>query len=135
MTRISRYREAKGPEATAQPGSRGRVMLNRLGLASKRGLDQAEALALEQAQEEYYTRITVNTRFTAALLRQMHRVWLGGIYEWVGKYRTVELEKEGFHWPPSSEVIWKIMRHWHASLKRPSCVGAKAVEPSCASGA
>lgn len=32
----------------------------------------------------------------AALLRQMHRDWLGDIYEWAGKYRTVELEKEGF---------------------------------------
>lgn len=43
MTKLSRYREAKGPEATAQPGSRGRVMLNRLGLTSKLALDQAEA--------------------------------------------------------------------------------------------
>ena len=31
----------------------------------------------------------------------MHRDWLGSIYEWAGEYRSVELAKGDFVWPPS----------------------------------
>jgi cell filamentation protein len=102
--KISRYREAQGPQAATQPGSHGRVLLNRLGLTSKRAIDRAEAQALASVQEFYYTRLTPRTRITADLLRQMHRDWLGEIYEWAGSYRTVELEKDGFRWPPAERI-------------------------------
>lgn len=102
--KISRYREPSGPQAATQPGSHGRVLVNRLGLTSKRALDLAEAQALAHAQEVYYSRLTASTRFTAALICQMHRDWLNGIYEWAGEYRQVELEKGGFRWPPAERV-------------------------------
>ena len=38
----SRYITAQGLEAQAEPGSRGRVLRNRLGLRSKRQMDQVE---------------------------------------------------------------------------------------------
>jgi cell filamentation protein len=31
----------------------------------------------------------------------MHRDWLRGVYEWVGEYRSVEMAKGDFVWPPS----------------------------------
>jgi cell filamentation protein len=34
----------------------------------------------------------------------MHKDWLGGIYEWAGKYRTVEMQKGSFRWPPAIRV-------------------------------
>ena len=102
--KISRYRELAGPQAATQPGSQGRVLLNRLGLTSKRALDLAEAQALARAQETYYARLTARTRFTATLIRHMHHDWLGGIYDWAGQYRQVELEKGGFRWPPAERV-------------------------------
>jgi cell filamentation protein len=104
VVKVSRYREAGGPEATFQPGSGGQVLINLLRLRSKRAIDRVEAEALAKAQELYYTRLTARTRFTAARLRQMHRDWLGGIYEWAGCYRSVELEKDGFHWPPAERT-------------------------------
>lgn len=30
--------------------------------------------------------------------------WLGGLYEWAGEYRTVEMSKGGFTWPPAHLV-------------------------------
>ena len=102
--KISRYREPTGPQAATQPGSRGRVLANRLGLTSKRALDLAEAQALAHAQDIYYSRLTASTRFTAALICQMHHDWLSGVYEWAGEYRQVELEKDGFRWPPAERV-------------------------------
>ena len=34
----------------------------------------------------------------------MHRDWLGMIYPWAGQYRTVELQKGSFRWPPAHLV-------------------------------
>lgn len=102
--KISRYRVPQGPQAATQPGSRGRVLLNRLGLTSKRAIDRVEAQALARVQETYYARLTSKTRITSSLLKRMHRDWLGEIYEWAGHYRWVELEKDGFRWPPAERV-------------------------------
>jgi cell filamentation protein len=67
-------------------------------------MDRAEYQALLQAQEIYVNRLHSDTSFTAALLCEMHRDWLGGIYEWAGAYRTVELAKGDFQWPPAHLV-------------------------------
>src|SRR5688572_19076519 len=98
---MSRYRPAPAREAETEPGSRGRVLRNRRGITRKRDMDRAEYDALLTAQESYLHRITETTRFTADLLRAMHRDWLGGIYDWAGEYRTVEMSKNGFTWPPA----------------------------------
>lgn len=116
--KISRYREPTGPQAATQPGSHGRVLMNRLGLTSKRALDLAEAHALARVQETYYARLTAETRFTAALVRQMHHDWLGGIYEWAGDYRQVELEKDGLHWPPAERVAENMLDFERGILHR-----------------
>jgi cell filamentation protein len=98
------YEPAAGPEAEMEPGSRGRVLRNRLGIRRKREMDVAEYEALLRTQDAYLERISTETRFTAALIRQMHRDWLGEIYEWAGAYRSVELSKGGFRWPPAHLV-------------------------------
>lgn len=100
---MSRYRTATGPEAEYEPGSRCRVLRNLLGIKSKSAMDQAEAVALESVQKRYFLGDTLSkdTRITADLMRQMHRDWLGGIYEWAGSYRTVDMSKQGFTFPPA----------------------------------
>ena len=99
----SRYLSATGMEAETEPGSRGRVLRNRLGIRRKREIDRAEYEAFRVAQASSLARITPETPFTAALLCEMHREWLGDLYAWAGQYRTVEMEKDGFRWPPA---IW-----------------------------
>lgn len=99
-----RYVTPEGPEAEAQPGSRGRVLLNLLGIKTKIKMDQVEYAALLKAQELFLTRIGPDTRFTAELIREMHRIWLGDIFAWAGEYRTVELQKGTFRWPPAFRV-------------------------------
>lgn len=98
---MSRYRTASQDESAPEPGSRGRVLRNLLHLTSKRDMDRAEYEALVTAQETFLRRLTNQTRFTAALVAEMHQTWLGGIYSWAGKWRTVELQKDGFTWPPA----------------------------------
>ena len=99
----SRYRDT-GIEGEWQPGSRKRVLRNLKGIIRKTEIDRVEAEALLLAEERYFEIITDETVFTADLICQMHRDWLGTIYEWAGRYRTVEMQKGSFRWPPAFRV-------------------------------
>lgn len=75
----SRY-TAQGPEAEFEPGSRGRVLRNLLEIRSAREMARAESRALLGAQERLVERFSLDHRFTANDVREIHRTWLGGIY-------------------------------------------------------
>ena len=83
--------EAIGPEAEFEPGSRGRVLRNRLGITSVRALQRKESEALLAATQRVIDEVAVDHRFTAADVCRMHRLWLGEIYEWAGcsKWTTI----------------------------------------------
>ena len=99
----SRY-WSTGIEGEWQPGSGKRVLRNLKGITLKTEMDRLEADALLAVQERYLGIITAETPFTADLICQMHKDWLGGIYEWAGRYRTVEMQKGSFRWPPAIRV-------------------------------
>ena len=48
----------------------------------------------------------------------MHRDWLGKLYPWAGRYRTVELAKGGFRWPPARLVRQNMARFARSTLRR-----------------
>lgn len=70
----------------------------------KTEMDRVEADALVVAEEQYLEIITNETAFSADLICRMHKDWLGEIYEWAGRYRTVEMQKGKFRWPPAFRV-------------------------------
>jgi cell filamentation protein len=81
------------------------VLRNLLHIRRKRKLDIVEYDAYLRIQARYLEqKITPTTRFTAQLLCDMHRDWLGRVYSWAGKYRSVELSRGGFRWPPARLV-------------------------------
>jgi cell filamentation protein len=104
------YEPPTGVEAEWEQGSGRRVLRNLVGIRRKREMDRAEYEALLRVQEHYLRRIGPGTRFTAALLREMHRDWLGALYEWAGRYRTLELSKGEFHWPPAFLVAENMIK-------------------------
>ena len=57
-------------------------------------MDRAEYESLVRVQSVYLEKIGPETRFTARTICDMHRDWLGDIYDWAGKYRDVELQGE-----------------------------------------
>ncbi len=93
MTTAGRYDVSSLPEAQAQPGSRGRVLRNLLGVKRKREMDRVEATALVRALEQLLGEYEAGHRFTSEDARHIHRVWLGEVYEWAGEYRRVNLAK------------------------------------------
>jgi cell filamentation protein len=91
----TRY-EPAGIEAEFEPGSRGRVLRNLLGIVRVRDMNLAESQALEIAQEAALDRFGPEHRFVAADICALHRLWLGPIYAWAGEYRNVNIGKAGF---------------------------------------
>jgi cell filamentation protein len=99
----SRY-WSTGVEGEWQPGSGKRVLRNLKEITRKTEMDLAEADALLTVQEKYLNHITAETQFTAELICRMHKDWLDSIYPWAGQYRTVEMQKGSFRWPPAFRV-------------------------------
>lgn len=98
-----RYK-ASGPEAEFQPGSRGRVPRNRLGITTVRLLQHAESETLLAATQQMIDETEANRRFTAGDIRSMRQRWLGEVYEWAGEYRQVNIAKGGFMFAAASRV-------------------------------
>ena len=98
-----RYK-ASGSEPEFQPGSRGRVPRNRLGITSVRLMKHAESETLLAATQQIIDVTGTNQRFTADDIRSMHRRWLGEVYEWAGEYRQVNIAKGGFMFAAASRV-------------------------------
>ena len=92
----SRKYAAAGTETEFEPDSRGRVLRNLLGIMRVRDMNEAESQALELAQEEALDRYSADHQFTADDVCALHRLWLGPIYTWAGRYRSVNIGKGGF---------------------------------------
>lgn len=87
MNPSDRYDTSSLPEAKFEPGSRGRVLRNKLGIKNKREMDEAESIALKTATDKLPEMYDAGHRFTVDDIRIMHKIWLGDICEWADEYR------------------------------------------------
>ena len=67
-------------------------------------MDEAEARALEQAMDVLVRAYGETHRFTATDLCDCHRIWLDGIYEWVGHYRRVNVGGDSLPFAAAAQV-------------------------------
>ena len=96
VTTGDRYDVSGLVEAQFEPGSGGRVLRNRLGIRTRRKMDEVEAKALQKAVDALVRKYDERHRFTAGDMRAMHKRWLGAVYDWAGEYRLVNISKGGF---------------------------------------
>ena len=101
-----------------EPGSRKKVLENLLHIKTKRAMDSHETVALKQAEEAFFRTYTREHRFSTIDICNMHRIWLGRIYNWAGKYRTVDLTKgirfaHALYVPKLMEDFEKNVLHLH----------------------
>lgn len=99
-----RYDASKSVEGQFEAGSRGLVLKNLLGIKRKLEMDQIEARELRRASEQIIRIYDQDHRFTEADIRKIHQIWLGSIYVWAGRYRTVNLVKAEFPFAAAREV-------------------------------
>ena len=60
--------------------------------------------ALESAIVTLVSTYSGKHRFTAADICEFHKIWLGGIYEWAGKYLQVNVVKDDFPFAAAARV-------------------------------
>ncbi len=101
---MDRYDISALDEAQFEPGSRGRVLKNLLGIKSKREMDKAEAREQLRALDELVGIYGPSHQFTSADIRRIHRIWLGPIYPWAGWYRRVNLSKGQFPFAAAEHI-------------------------------
>lgn len=100
----TRYDTDQLTEAQFEPGSRGRVLKNILGIRSKRAMDEMEATKLADATDWAIRHVTADQRITAADICLWHKQWLGEVYPWASEYRQVNISKGGFMFAMAAQV-------------------------------
>lgn len=101
---VTRYDIDHLEEAQFEPGSRGRVSRNLLGIRRKREMDALESDKLIEATDWAIRHYSADNRFTAADICRLHHQWLGTIYPWAGEYRQVNIGKGGFAFAMAAQV-------------------------------
>lgn len=96
MGRNKKYDISGSVEAQFEPGSRKQVLKNLMGICSKKEMDKIEAVALKQAEDLLFHTYGQDHRFSAQDICKIHKAWLSRIYEWAGKYRSINLSKGHF---------------------------------------
>ncbi len=107
-----------GSPSEFQPGSRGRVLRNFLGITRAGEMEEAERRALAAVQTQARMMYGRNHRFRPADIRRLHRMWLGSIYPWAGNYRTVNLEKAGFQFAHAALIPRLMANFGKEALRR-----------------
>ena len=96
MKKTHRYSTSHLPESQFEQGSSNQVLKNKLGITSPDEMDKREKEEQLRAMDELTDLFDRDHRFTAADICKMHKMWLGNIYEWAGKYRQVKMSKGDF---------------------------------------
>jgi len=76
------------------------VLVNKLGISKLEVLQAAEEQALARAYAQLLREVHTDTPMTCDLVRHVHTIIFGEIYDWVGRWRTVWISKPGITWPP-----------------------------------
>ncbi|MFT4060559.1 MAG: Fic family protein [Legionella sp.] len=87
-----------------EPGSNNEVLKNLLGIKDKETMEQVEEIELERTGNELPSIYSADYQFTQLDIRQIHKLWLADIYPFAGKYRTVNMSKDGFQFAASKYI-------------------------------
>lgn len=99
-----RYDASGTPEGEYQPGSENKVLLNKLGIIDPEEMDDIELQLLEQLYESVMNSVSVDQIITVSELCEWHRKWLGNVYEWAGKIRSVNMSKGNFSFAAVQQI-------------------------------
>ena len=96
MKKQGRYSTSGLVEDQYMPGSNGKVLRNLLDITTQKEIDRVETEQLFEITDQLLDEFDENRRFSADDILQIHRRWLGSVYEWAGTYRHVMMSKGNF---------------------------------------
>ncbi|WP_428101098.1 Fic/DOC family protein [Candidatus Rariloculus sp.] len=99
-----RYDTTGNIEAQFEPGSCGRVLANKLGISEPEEMNDVELDLLNRLHESVIDSVEADQPVTVADVREWHRRWLGNVYVWAGRYRTVNMGKGDFQFAASGQI-------------------------------
>lgn len=77
------------------------VLKNKLGIKNKKQLDHAETLLLADTYTYFFELLhQKKVKFDLSLVFHIHKYFLGTLYEWAGKVRTVNISKDDMLFAP-----------------------------------
>ena len=100
----NRYDASDNPEGQYQSGSNDQVLANLLGIVSVEEMDDVELDLLGQLYDAVLADVEVDQQITVADIAEWHRKWLGNVYTWAGRERSVNLSKGEFHFAAAQQV-------------------------------
>jgi len=99
-----RYNTKEFTEGNFEPGSKNRVYKNLLSITKKRKMDELEYQELIKTTTKLFNEFDENHRFKISDIKKIHKMWLGKIFTWAGKYRQINLSKGGFHFAAADQI-------------------------------
>jgi cell filamentation protein len=115
MKKSQRYNTSHLIEDQCEPGSRERVLRNRLHITRKREMDVIEAEQYTLVQLKLMEMYSREHRFSSADVCTIHREWLGAVYEWAGQFRNVNITKDDFTFAMARHVP-KLMKSFEKDV-------------------
>ncbi len=104
-----RYDTTGNPEGQYQPGSGERILLNKLGITNPLEMDELELDLLYQLTDAVIEDVSEKEVISVDHLCGWHRCWLGNVYSWAGRYRSVNIGKGGFQFA-AAHLVPKLMQ-------------------------
>ncbi len=83
------------------PANQSEILPNLLGLQSIEEIGFSEFEGFLMAEIKLTENLTPRTKFNASYILKMHKLALGHLYAFAGKYREVNISKGGFTFPAS----------------------------------
>lgn len=103
-----RYDTSGNLEGQFQPGSNDQVLRNKLDITDHAQMDNIELDLLVQLTDAILNEVEEDQIITSADLCEWHRRWLGNVYEWAGRFRSVNMGKGQFQFA-AAHLIPKLM--------------------------
>lgn len=91
-------------EEDFEPESNNEVLNNLLGIKSKREMDILESEKLEKTELDLLEKFDIDHQFIADDICTIHKLWLGDVYSFAGKYRSVNMDKDGFPFASVNQI-------------------------------
>lgn len=98
-----------------QPGSRNKVLKNKLGIVRLRDMQDAELVAYKNAEQILISTFSDAHQFRSRDIEFIHKTFLGDIYDWAGKTRSVNISKGGFDFA-SAHAIPSVMHDFEENI-------------------
>lgn len=99
-----RYDTKGNTEGQYQPGSNNSVLLNKLAITDVSEMNEVELELLDQLYDKVLSTININQAITTNDLAEWHRTWMGNVYEWAGRQRSVNMSKGDFHFAVANQI-------------------------------